>query len=64
MGFSFLIRKRKMMFPDRRGDKEKMRRVEKEKHLVRRYYANTFIFNKAGKKSEFLTVNSSIIYMY
>lgn len=53
-----------MMFPDRRGDKEKMRRVEKEKHLVRRYYTNTFIFNKAGKKSEFLTVNSSIIYMY
>lgn len=41
-----------------------MRRVEKEKHLVRRYYANAFIFNKARKKSEFLTVNSSIIYMY
>lgn len=41
------------MFPDRRGDREKIRGGEKEKHLIRRYYANTFIFNKGERNQNF-----------
>lgn len=62
--FCFQIIKRKRMFPDRRGDREKNKRRRKRETFNQEILCKCIYFQQRGKKSEFLIVNSSIIYMY